>query len=114
MAQSIREIIKEKSDELRNVSSLGPTKASEELVVLTSLLSTLNEYISEKRFWLNTLRMQKLEELKVAVKAKMAAEASQEWRDFYEADMQKEALTELIRSLKVYIKNAGEELRFTK
>jgi len=48
--KSIREMITEKSSLLREVDKLGPARASEELVELASLLSSLNSEIIEKQF----------------------------------------------------------------
>lgn len=106
---SIREIIKQKSDDLRTVDTMGPTKASEELVALSSLLASLNSYIVEKHFAYN-LRVQEMRRInKTAADAKIASEASNEWKEWNEATAQKEALIELIRAVKFYLKASVEE-----
>lgn len=113
--QSIREIIKQKSLKLRGISSLGPMDVATELVELTSLLSSLNEHIADKRYWYNVLLEKKMQELGSAAKAKISAEASQEWKGWNEAVLQKEALEEMIRSLKYFQRAASTEYsEFTK
>jgi hypothetical protein len=106
---TIREIIKEKSLKLREISSLGPMQVATELVELTSLLSSLNEYIADKRYWYNVLLEKKMQELGSAAKAKVSAEATQEWKEWNEAVVQKEALEEMIRSLKYFQRAASVE-----
>lgn len=107
--KTIRDIINEKSNALKNVDALGPTKASEELVALSSLLASLNSYIVEKHFAYN-LRVQEMRRInKTAADAKIASEASKEWKEWNEATAQKEALIELIRAVKFYLKASVEE-----
>ena len=111
MAESIREIIKKKSEELRFVDQLGPARASEELVALSSLLASLNAYIGERAYWYNVKRVELLEQHKTAAKANIYAQATPEWKELNEASMQNAALMELIRAVKYYLKNAESEKR---
>jgi hypothetical protein len=106
---TIREIIKQKSEELRSIDAMGAAKASEELVNLSSLLASLNAYIVEKHFAYN-LKSQEMRKLnKTAADAKIAASASTEWKEWNEALAQKEALIELIRSVKYFLKSSEQE-----
>ena len=114
MPESIREIIKKKSEELRFVDQLGPAKASEELVALSSLLASLGSYIVEKHYWFNMKKVQLLEEHKTAAKANIYSAATTEWKDLQEAVVQQSALMELIRSVKYYLKAADSERRETR
>ena len=108
--KSIRETIKEKSELLRSVDILGPGKASEELVELASLLSSLNAEIVEKQFILNQKKVELLQEAKSVAKAKLLSEATNEWREFMERVMQREALEELLRATKYYLRFSEREL----
>lgn len=107
MAQTIRELIKEKSELLRYPDQLeNPAK---ELVELSSLLSSLNREISDCQFILNQKRAMLLEECKTVAKAKLMADASPEWRDWFDRITQKEAVMEMIRSLKYMLRSQEEE-----
>lgn len=111
---TIRELITEKSNLLRNVDQLGPDKASEELVALSSLLSSLNKEIVEAQYWYNIKRQELLKEHGTAAKAKIYAEASEEWKQWQDRVQQKDAIVELIRAIKYYLTNAKEEYMHTR
>src|SRR3990167_5782378 len=110
MEKSIRQLITEKSALLREVDKLGPARVSEELVQLASLLSSLNSEIVEKQFILNQKKVELLQEAKSVSKAKMLSEATQEWRDFMDRVAQREALEELLRAVKYFLRQAEREL----
>ena len=99
------------SNKLRDVSALGPSRASEELTTLSSLLSSLNSYISEKHYALNIVRQALLEKHGTAAKAKIYSEATPEWKEWDEAVQQGKALEEMIRSIKYYLRNAETEMK---
>ena len=109
--KTIRELIQEKSALLREVDKLGPTKASEELVELASLLSSLNAEIVEKHFILNQKKVELLQEAKSVSKARMLSEATIEWKEWIERVMQQKALEELIRTLKYYLRASEREYK---
>ena len=111
--KTIRELIGEKSALLREVDKLGPQEASQELVELASLLSSLNTEIVEKQFILNQKKVELLQEAKSVSKAKMLSEATQEWKDFMDRVMQREALEELLRAVKYYLRAAEKEYEMT-
>ena len=111
MAGTIREMITEKSELLRHIEQLGPHKAAEELVELCSLLSSLKKHVVDQNYWYNIKRQELLREHTKAAQAKIHAEASAEWRNWQEAKAQEEALEELIRSVKYYLRSASDELR---
>ena len=119
MAMTIRELIKEKSELLREVDKLGPVKAAEELVELASLLSSLNAETTEKHFILNQKKVELLNGSKFQGKpnsvalAKMLSEATQEYKDWLDRFMQGKALEEMIRSLKYYLRQASEEIKIS-
>ena len=111
---TIREMIAEKSALLRNVDKLGAQNAAEELVNLASLLSSLNAEIIEKQFILNQKRSELLIEAKSVAKAKMLSESTQEWKDFMDRVAQREALEELLRAVKYYLRAVGNEMQLGK
>lgn len=107
-------MIKERSEEIRNASELHSTRVAEILLELSSLLASLNSHIAEKKYLYNILLQMKLEELGVASKAKIAAQASNEWREMNEAELQAEALNETIRSTKYFLRAHEQEWQATK
>ncbi len=109
--ETIREIITKKSESLRDIDKLGAHNAAVELVELSSLLSSLNKEIVDKQFLLNQKRTELLQEAKSVAKARLLAESTQEWKDFMDRLYQKEAVIELLRAVKHYIRSAGEEYR---
>jgi len=109
--KTIRDLIKSKSELLRDIDKLGPATASEELVQLASLLSSLNAEIVEKQFILNQKKVELLAEAKSVAKAKLLAEATTEWREWFERISQRDALEELIRSVKYFLRSAESEQR---
>ena len=109
--KSIRTIIQEKSELLRDVNKLGIGAASEILVELSSLLSSLNAEIVETQYLLNKKRVLLLEEHKTVAKAKTLSEASEEWHEWYQRIMWRDALMEQIRALKYYLRGASDELK---
>ena len=110
---TIREMIAEKSALLRNVDKLGPHKAAEELVELASLLSSLNAETVEKQYILNQKRVELLQEAKSVAKARLMAEATIEWKDFMDRVVQREALEELLRAVKYYLRASEKEWEAT-
>jgi len=114
MAQTIREVITEKSLLLRDIDTLGPAQAAKELVELSSLLSSLNKETSDANYWLNIKKMELLKEHGTAAKAKIYAEASPEWKDWNERVMQGKAVEEMIRAIKYYLRAAEEEYKLTR
>jgi len=109
--KTIRETIASKSAELRNIEKVGPIKAAEELVELSSLLSSLNSEIVEKQFIMNQKKAELLLEAKSVAKAKLLSEATIEWKNWFERIMQRDALLELIRSVKYYLRAMSDERR---
>ena len=109
--KTIRDLIKSKSELLRDIDKLGPATASEELVQLASLLSSLNAEIVEKQFILNQKKVELLEEAKSVSKAKLLAEATTEWREWFERIQQRDALENLLRAVKYYLRASSDEQR---
>lgn len=108
---TLRDMIAIEAQKIRDISVLGPSKASEEIIRLSSLLSSLNTYISEKHYALNLVRQALLEKHGTAAKARIYSEATPEWKEWDEAVQQGKALEEMIRSIKYYLRNAETEMR---
>ncbi len=108
---TIRELISERSIEVRSIEQLNPHRASEILVELTSLLASLNAEIVEAQYWFNIKKQEFFKESGVAAKAKIEVDATKEWKDWQDRVMQGKALEEMIRSIKYYLRNAETENR---
>ena len=111
MEKSIREIITETSDELRkNIDLLDPTTGARKLVELCSLFSSLNRYIAEAEGKYKEVLKEIKENEVSASTAKIKAEATQEYKLWIGAKYEKEALLELIRSLKYFNRAVSEDI----
>lgn len=108
---TLRELIASKSQALRYPDQLTPDEASKHLVELSSLLSTINKEAAETLYWLNCKKQEFLKEHGSAAKARIYSDASPEWLQWRERVEQKEAVLEMIRALKFFLKNASEEKR---
>lgn len=108
---TIRELIKTHSDRLRQADTLTPHEAANILVECVSLLASLNAETALKQYEYHKVVVSLMETSKSATEAKLRAQATQEWMDWKEREMQGEALEELIRVLKVFIKRGEEEFR---
>ena len=111
--KTIRQIILETSKEIHdNLDLLDPITASKKLVELASLGSSLNAFIASKdkicRQNLNMI-MRGQEKRNVGA-AKVELEATDDFNDLSEAKLQWIALTELIRSLKYFVKANSDDL----
>src|SRR3990167_2038938 len=111
MEKSIREIITETSDELRkNIDLLDPIAGARKLVELCSLFSSLNRYIAEAEGKYKE-RLKEIKDTETSSSAaKIKAEATQEYKLWIGAKYEKEALLELIRSLKYFNRAVQEDI----
>lgn len=106
---TIREQILAKSLLFQDVDALGPDGAAKELTELSSLNSSLNKQIAESLFALNLKKLELLKEHGTVAKAKVYAEATEEWKKWKEMQLQKEAADELVASAKYYLRNSQSE-----
>jgi hypothetical protein len=106
---TIREIIDEKLKELRDIDSLGPVKASELIVELSSLLASINKEVADREWVVNILKMKYLAETGVVGQATIKTNASQEYKEWKEALAYQKAVLDNIRSLKYYLRRAENE-----
>ena len=109
--KTIREEISAKLLELRDIDGLGPNRASELLVELSSLLGSINKEVSDREYWYNLKKMACLKESGIVGKATIEANASKEYQDWKEALAYQKAVIENIRSVKFYLRRAEEEAR---
>ncbi len=114
MADSIRDIIHKKSELLKDIDTLGPAKAAQELVEISALLASINKEVVERNYWYNVLCQKELANTSVAAKAKIIAQASPEWKAWQEAIGYQKAALDVIRALKYYLRQAEDEARETK
>lgn len=88
---------------------VGPTEMAAKLVRLSSLLSLINAKITEADIEYRKRRNEILDRCNSVAQAKVKVEATEEWGMLQKLLNKKEALFELIRSVKYYIKAAGQE-----
>lgn len=111
MPKNIREIVEEKALLLRDVDGLGPGKASEELVELSSLLASINRECADKRWVLGVKKVQLLGEHKTASKAMIYAEGSEEYKGWLTAEEYRKAVLQMMQAIKYYLRNAESEFK---
>lgn len=112
--KTIRELVEQKSLLLRHPEQLTPEQASRELVELSSLKSSINREASERLYWLNVKRQELRKEHKSAAAARIEADASKEWQSWKEADDFRDAVIEMERSLKYFLRNMEQERKETR
>lgn len=111
MSKSIREMIKERSDELRGVSELPPDRVADILLELNSLNASLGEELVNAEAWYKERLKQERDNSKNATDAKINAEASKEHKDWRERKMMWDALQENIKSCKLFLRIKNEEYK---
>ena len=104
-------MIDEKIAKLRNVDSLSPQELAQESIELSSLWSSVNLEIVDRRMSYNEVLSLALEIHRTPPKAKIQAEASKEYRAWLEAEAYSKSLLELIRTTKRSVALAEQELR---
>lgn len=111
MPNTIRDLIQEKAGKLRDVDVLGPNEVAKELVELSSLLSSVNKLCGDRRYWLGLKKVELLKEHQSAARANVYAEGTTEFRDWLEAEEQRKAIIEMVRSIKYYLRTQEIELK---
>jgi len=107
---TIRELIREKAELLRDVDAIGPGKAATELVELAAILASLNKEIADHHFTYNQKRVAILEESEgKASVAKIKAEATKEWKDWQDRFVLRSAVEEMMRAIKYYLRGFEKE-----
>ena len=114
MAQTIRDLIKEKASILSDMDAVGTEKASQELVELSSLLASIGKECVDRKAWYAIRKMELLKEHGSAAKATIYAEASSEYKDWLEAEEYRKAVIEMMRAIKYFLRNSETELKESK
>ncbi len=110
---TIRDIIKDRQNEVRESKDLMPDRAAEVLVEITSLLGNCNDEIRKRDMEYNRVLLRCYESETKANRAKIQAESTEEYNLKREARDSKELCIELIRSLKFFLRAKEEEMRLS-
>lgn len=110
MEKTIREIINEYRSKLLHISDLQKEEAATILVELSVLYGNCIEEIRKRdqEYITKLLEILQTEKMSVA-KAQILVQNTNEWTNREIARGTKEALLEMIRSLKLYVRSKGEE-----
>lgn len=108
---TIRELAAVKLKECGDIESLGPHRAAELLVELSSLLASTSKECVDRKSWYAILKMNLLKEHGTASKANIYAEASEEFKQYLEAEELRKVIIEAQRSIKYYLRVNEEERR---
>jgi len=106
---SIRQMIKERSEELRGVAELSPHRIADILLELNSLNASLGEEMVNAEAWYKEKIKLERDSAKNATDAKINAEASKEYKDWRERKVTWDALQETIKSCKLFLRIKNEE-----
>ena len=93
---------------------LGPERAREILVMLTSLYGNTLDEIRDADAAYNAVLLQHLDSSEKANRAKIRAESTPEFQRRQEARDTKELVIEMTRSLKYYLRSQEEEMRLAR
>lgn len=107
----INELVQNKINEVSEIDALGPMKASAKLVECSQLYSFVNAETVRLQFAFNQKRELLATQYNVT-RAKIAAEATPEWKNWQEATHAKDSLEETMRAIKYYLKGAMAEGEF--
>lgn len=111
---SVRSLVDEKIVLLRNVDVLSPQQIAQESIELSSLWASINiEIVDRKMKYAQRFKELLIEHL-TPPKAKIYAEATEEFRAVLEAEAYSKSVQELIRTTKRATSLAENELRESK
>lgn len=110
---TVRDLIREAQVEIRK-GDLTPSRASDMLAELTSLLSTVLEEIRDSEMFYNQVLLHYLDSDEAANRARIRAQTTPEFSRAREAKDTHTVLIELIRSLKMVLRAQTEEMRLTR
>ena len=110
---TVRDMVKAMQLEILT-GDLQPARASELLMRLSALIGNTNEEIRHADGEFAAVLLRELESSEKANRARIRAETTDEYARKREARDTKELLTELIRSLKYFIRSAEEEMRLSR
>ncbi len=110
---TIRELINQYQTEVKN-GNLMPDRAAEIMTEVASILGNINDQITKCDMEYNQVLLNCLETEKSANKAKIKAGITNEYKAMRDARNTEKSATELIRSLKFYLKVRESEYNNTK
>jgi hypothetical protein len=111
---SVRDLIRSYQREIRDTSDLLPDRAAELLTKLTALLGNCADEIRNCDHDYSVVLLSHLETEKHANRARIKAEISPAFQRRQEARDLKELATELIRSLKYYLRTKADEQQLSR
>ena len=111
---SVRDMIRQIQQEVRDTPDLLPSRAAELLTKLTALIGNCNDEIREADHAYAVVLLQYLDADEAANRAKIRAETSLPYVRKREARDTKELVVELARSLKYYLRGKTEELQLSR
>ena len=114
MEKSLREIINEYRNKIKDSTNLTPELAANYLVEITSYMGNVNERLLDAQMAYNDKLQDTLDEIKSVAKAQIKAQCSQEYRNLQEVKGYQSLMTEIIRGLKYYLRALGDEYGFSK
>lgn len=108
---TIRELIKERQNEVLKSKDLMPARAAEILVELSALIGNCLDEIRNRDLEYNRVLLHFYQTEEKANRAKIRAESTQEYEAKREARDTKELVIEIIRSIKYFLRDKEEERR---
>lgn len=114
MAKTVMDMIRDIHRETASPADLAPDRAAELLMMLSSLLSNVNDEIRVADGEYAVTLLHCLDTETKANRAKIRAEISPEYRRRQEARDVKELATELARSLKYFLRCKSDELQLSR
>lgn len=111
---TVRELVKGYQREIQHAVDLQPDRAADMLMQLTSLLGNCADEIREADSEYGVTLLHFLDTEKKANRARIRAEISPEYRRKQEARDLKELVTELVRSLKYFLRVKSDEMQMAR
>lgn len=111
---TVRDLVKQMQQEVRDTPDLLPDRAADILTKLTALIGNVNDEIREADHAYSLVLLQFLDADEAANRAKIRAETSLQFVRKREARDTKELVLELVRSLKYFLKAKSEEWQLSR
>lgn len=109
--KTIRTLIDEKITKLRSVDSLSPQEIAQESIELSSLWSSVNREIVDRKVKYAEVLRDLMIEHGTAAKARIYGEAMPEFKEMLIADAYSKSVAEMIRTTKKYVALMEQEMR---
>lgn len=109
--KKVEDLITERNKEVRYIAQVGPDRASEIQVELSSLLAGLSEEMTEREYWFNCKADELLTESGVDARAKTKAKATKEWLSWQQSVGLYKSTKRMIATLDRYLRNVSDEAK---